>query len=126
MKSVLCFLVLILVGCAHNPTQLRPGAFNTFDQNTHDFLRDAHDVLAAAAPDVAPLSATNPLKIAYNASVDALNAAQAGYKAYHAALEKGQTPDSSPVQRLLDGLRAAVAKYTAAKPTALLEWRLAA
>lgn len=126
----ICTLVLlaVLVGCAHNAADLRPGAYNTFDQNTHDFLRVTHDTMDAAYKDVHPLADSNPIKIAYNAGIDALNAAQAGYIAYHAALDRHEAPDQSSVQALLDGLKAAVARYVAtrAKPTAeLWDWRRA-
>lgn len=108
-------LLAVLVGCAHNPAQLRPGAFNTFDQDTHDVLRTAQATLEQAAKDVAGLQVTNPLRVAYNVAIDAYNAAEAGYQAYHAALVKGQPADQTGMSALIQGLKAAVARYAASK-----------
>lgn len=125
MKSALGLLVLVLAGCAHNPSQLRPGAYNLFDQNTHDLLLTTQATLEAAAKDVAPLPVGHPLKVTYNALIDAYNAAQKGYKAYHAALEAHQAGDQAGVQSLLQGLDTAIKAYAAAKakPVAMvLQW----
>jgi len=126
MKRVRAFwplVLLALAGCAHNPPVLRPGAFNAFDQNTHDTLRTAQATLEAAAKDVAPLPVNHPVKIAYNAAIDAYNAAEAGYQAYHAALVNGQPADQAAVAAALQALNAAVARYAASKtkPAAALK-----
>ncbi len=121
----LVFLALWLVGCAHNPAQLRPGAVNVFDQNTHDALRTTQAVLEQAAKDVAPLPAGSTIKTAYNAAVVAYNSAEEGYQAYHKALIAGQTANQSTVQALMQGLAVAVTNYQAArsKPPGATLWR---
>lgn len=114
MRILLC-LSLLLIGCTHNPAQLRPGAYNAFDQNTHDILRTTQATLEAAAKEVSPLPAGHPLKVAYNAAIDAYNAAERGYQTYHAALASGGAGDQAGVQALLQGLNSAITAYAAAK-----------
>lgn len=115
MRTAICCLLLILIGCAHNPATLRPGAFNTFDQNTHDALRTTQATLEAAAKEVAPLASGHPLKVAYNSAIDAYNAAERGYQTYHAALVAGRPADQTGMSALLQGLNSAITAYAAAK-----------
>lgn len=112
---VLVLYAISVVACAHNPAQLRPGAYNVFDQNAHDILRTTQATLEAAAKEVSPLPAGHPLKVAYNAAIDAYNAAERGYQTYHAALASGGAGDQAGVQALLQGLNSAITAYATAK-----------
>ncbi len=120
IRTLWALVFLVLVGCAHNPPVLQPGAYNQFDQSTYKALRVAQATLEQAAKDVATLPVTHPLRVGYNAAIDAYDAAEAGYRTYHAALDRGEAGNQAAVTALLQGLNAAVARYVAtkAKPTA--------
>jgi hypothetical protein len=87
------------------PAALAPGYLNAFDQTTGESLSSAHAFAASASSNAATLSASQ--KAALNVFINALDAAQIVYAAYH-----GGTATQAQVADALASVSTAQASFS--------------
>lgn len=112
LSAVLCVGSSVMLGCPSAtsttpPAALAPGALNQFDQSTYQALAAAHAFATTAAANGSSLSASQ--KAALNNLIQALNAADVLYAAYHSG-----AATQAAMQTQLNAVTTAQASYASA------------
>jgi hypothetical protein len=91
-SSFVLLCLISLSGCAVRT--IHPGAANTFDSDAYDSLLVQDNVIQSTKADltngVFPANIVQNVKLALNILIEAYNAEDIAYKAYHAAAIAGQ------------------------------------
>jgi hypothetical protein len=118
-KVSILLLAVALAGCA--AAKIHPGSPNVFDSSSYDALIVAHSIIETTKTDLAnnafPATIAGNVKTALNGMIQAYNAADSAYQAYHQAALAGTATatQQAAVQTQLDRVNLATSALTSAK-----------